>query len=127
MGCISSTSRKTPVIEEEKKDTINAGAASTCRTTSSSTNQPAIQVAEEQHQSNSTNQEPKSKEALFHLIGHVNGVSVHYLRTILLQEVRDAGFDEDTATVYNMEDLRQSKHGIIRSKGAQHTCPRDEN
>jgi hypothetical protein len=124
MEYISSKSLKTPVIEEDI-NTINAGAA-TCRT---STDQPAI-LAKEQHQSDTNTahcQEPKSKEAMFHLIGHVNGVSVHYLRTILLQEVRDAGFDEDTATVYNMEDLRQSKHGIIRSKGAQHTCPRDEN
>ena len=76
---------------------INTGAASI------STNQPAILVKEQQ--SNSTNQEPKSKELLFHLIGHVNGVSVHYLRTILLQEVRDAVLDEVTTTIY--EDVEE--------------------
>lgn len=50
--------------------------------------------------------------------------SVHYLQTDLLQEFLDSSLDEDTATVYNMEDLRQSNHGIIRSKGANNKCPR---
>jgi len=118
MDCIISKSQKTPVIDE---DTINAGEAS-------STNQPAIlRVGSTKYlQQRDANQEPKSKGSLFHLIDNINGVSVHYLRNILLQEVRDAGLDEDTATIYDMEDLRQSKHGIIRSKGAQHTCPRDD-
>ena len=53
--------------------------------------------------SKSTNQQSKSKgrtiDPLFHLIRGVNVVSVHYLRTVLLQEVRDVGIDEDTATV----------------------------
>jgi len=116
MGIIISQLQKTPVMEED--DTINAGGAS------NSTNQPAVlRVAKEQQ--SDAHQEPKSKDPLFHLIGDVNGVSVHYLRTILLQEVRDAGLDEDTATIYEMEDLREPKYGIIRSKGAQHTCTRD--
>ena len=102
------------VIDEET--IINTGAAST------STNQPAILAKEQQ---SDAIQEPKSKELLLHLIGHVNGVSVHCLRTILLQEVRGAGLDDNTATIYDMEDLRESKHGIIRFKGSQHTCPRD--
>ena len=87
--------------------TINAGEA----TRNTSTNQPAILTKEQQ---SDANQEPKSKKSLlFYLIGHVNGVSVHYLRTILLlQEVRDAGgLDEDTVTIYDMD--------------TQHTCPRD--
>jgi len=56
----------------------------------------------------------KNRTLLFYLIGHVNGVSVHYLRTILLlQEVQDAGgLEEDTETIYDMVDT-------------QHTCPRD--
>jgi len=111
-----SSQTKAPVIDE---DTINAGEPT-------SANIPAILrvVSKEQH--NDANQEQKSKGSLSHLIGqHVNGVSVHYLRTILLQEVQDAGLDEDTATIYDMEDMRKSTHGIIRSKGAQHTCPRD--
>ena len=117
MDCIISKSQKTPVIDE---DTINAGEAS-------STNQPAIlRVGSTKYlQQRDANQEPKSKGSLFHLIDNINGVSVHYLRNILLQEVRDAGLDEDTATIYDMEDMRKSTHGIIRSKGAQHTCPRD--
>jgi hypothetical protein len=119
MGDKSSKSLSTPPVIEEDTS-INAGAA-TCST---GTNQPAI-LAKEQQQSD-TIQEPKSKESLFHLIGHINGVSVHYIRTVLLQEVRDAGLDDDTATIYDMEDLTKSKHGIIRSMGAQHTCPRDD-
>jgi len=68
-----------------------------------SANEPAILANEQQQSYDVLNEEdPKSsKESLFHLIGHVkNGVSVrYYLRTILLQEVRDAGLDEDTATI----------------------------
>ena len=33
----------------------------------------------------------------------LKGVSVHYLKTVLLQEVKDAGLDIDTATVYDLE------------------------
>ena len=97
------------VIED---DTINAGAATT-------TNQPPVILAKEQHQSDTNQEQPKSKvqRITFHHIGHVNGVSMYYLRTILtmLQEqVRDApGIDEDTATIYDMENLNNSKHECV--------------
>ena len=68
MECIISKSQRTPCVIE---DAVYTGAP-TC------TNQPAIlRLVKERHQIDE-NQEPKSnKESLFHLIGHVNGVSVH--------------------------------------------------
>jgi len=77
MDCIISKSQKAPVIDE---DTINAGEAST------STNQPA-KLRVDKVQQRDPNQEPKSKGSLFHLIDNINGLSVHYLQTILLQDV----------------------------------------
>jgi len=55
---------------------------------------------------------------------HLNGVSVYYLRHNLLREAAQAGLGMK-ATIYDLEDLRQSKHGVIRRKGAVVTCPRD--
>merc|ERR1719491_2832864 len=49
------------------------------------------------------------------------GISVHALRHILLPEVKQAGFHE-TSTIYDIEDLRNSNHGIIRKNGAIITC-----
>jgi len=105
MDCIISKSQKAPVIDE---DTINAGEAT-------STNQPAI-LRVDKVQQRDANQEPKSKGSLFHLIDNISGVSVHYLRNILLQ---DAALNEDTATIYDIEDLNSPKQGINCSKGAQ--------
>ena len=55
--------------------------------------------------------------------------SGHYLRTILLQEVRGAGLDQVTATVYDMEDLREKiqtrNHSLLPKVLAQQKCPRD--
>ncbi|CAB9512394.1 Kinesin light chain [Seminavis robusta] len=52
------------------------------------------------------------------------GVSVHHLVHGLLSEVEEAGLTRD-AKKYEMEDLRQEEHGVIRRKGASVVCPMD--
>ena len=54
------------------------------------------------------------------------GISVFCLRNTLLEDVKDAGFNEKS-TIYNIEDLREkTKFGVIRKKGANVECPRDK-
>ena len=55
----------------------------------------------------------------------LKGISVEYLSTTLLQEINDAGLDINSATVYDLENLKSNSHGLIRRKGAAITCPRD--
>lgn len=55
----------------------------------------------------------------------LRGVSVYYLQTVLPQEMKDAGIDYETATIYDLEDLRSKKYGLIRRKSANTICPRD--
>ena len=54
----------------------------------------------------------------------LRGVSVHWLKTSLMFEVHEAGFDK-SATIYTLENLHGDDLGIIRKKGANVACPRD--
>jgi tetratricopeptide (TPR) repeat protein len=55
----------------------------------------------------------------------LQGISVAYLKNHFLQEVREAGLDEDSA-IYDIEDLRDhDNNGVIRRKGATSICPID--
>lgn len=52
--------------------------------------------------------------------------SVHHLETTLLDEIKSSGLDVDTATIYDLENLRDSVNfGVIRSKGTDIVCPID--
>jgi hypothetical protein len=55
-----------------------------------------------------------------------NGVSVHYLKTQFLREVKETEGLNVNSTIREIEDLRWDKHGVIRSKGATTVCPRDK-
>jgi len=55
---------------------------------------------------------------------HPKGISVFCLRDTLLHEVKETGLDEDS-TIYQLVNLRESKLGVIRRKGAAIKCPRD--
>lgn len=53
------------------------------------------------------------------------GVSVHWLQTGFMDEVRSANLDE-SSTIYDIEDLSSgAAPGVIRSKGETVTSPRD--
>lgn len=52
------------------------------------------------------------------------GVSVHWLKHGFLEEVREAGLDE-RSTIYEIENLKSDKNGLIRNKGQQVVCPID--
>ena len=52
------------------------------------------------------------------------GVSVHWLCTGFLQEVKANGNDENS-NIYQIEDLSSSRLGVIRSKGKKVKCPTD--
>ena len=54
-------------------------------------------------------------------------VSVAYLSGHFLQEVKDAGFEHDNATAYDLEpDVSSRNLGFIRQKGGEHvTCSTD--
>jgi len=52
------------------------------------------------------------------------GISVHYLSTQFMTEVRDAGLNE-TSKIYQIEDLDIEQDGVIRRKGARVSCPID--
>jgi tetratricopeptide (TPR) repeat protein len=54
----------------------------------------------------------------------VKGVSVHYLKHDFLFEIHEAGLDQ-SAKIYDLEDLSKESHGLIRKKGERITCPRD--
>ena len=56
---------------------------------------------------------------------HLNGVSVHWLQTGLIKEIKNNGKDEK-ATIDDLEDLEKD-NGIIRQKGENITCNRDCN
>ena len=48
------------------------------------------------------------------------------LQTILLDDIKSAGLDENTCTIYDIEDLRDGAElGVIRRKGANTICPID--
>ena len=51
--------------------------------------------------------------------------SVHFLANNLIEEIRDKGIDAETATIYDLEDLRSKDCGFIRSKGDNVICPQD--
>jgi tetratricopeptide (TPR) repeat protein len=55
-----------------------------------------------------------------------NGVSVHYLKTQFLREVKETEGLNVNSTIHEIEDLRWAKHGVIRSKGASKVCPQDK-
>jgi tetratricopeptide (TPR) repeat protein len=55
-----------------------------------------------------------------------NGVSVHYLKTQFLREVKETEGLNENSTIREIEDLKWAKHGVIRSKGASIVCPRDD-
>ena len=59
----------------------------------------------------------------------LRGVSVHYLKNDLLEEVKKDDLDLNTAKIYQMEpNLRSNNRddfGLIRRKGADTICPRD--
>jgi len=50
--------------------------------------------------------------------------SVFHLQTCFQERIKEAGLDS-TATLYDIEDLRQDNHGVIRSKGSKVACPID--
>jgi len=50
--------------------------------------------------------------------------SVFHLQTTLQERIKEAGLDE-TATLYQIEDLRVDTPGVIRSKGTDVLCPID--
>jgi len=50
--------------------------------------------------------------------------SVYHLQTSFQKRIKETGLD-DTATLYDVEDLKQSTFGIIRSKGSEVICPID--
>lgn len=51
-------------------------------------------------------------------------MSIEWLRHGLLQEVTSAGFD-DSASIYDLEDLSSATLGVIRRKGEHIRCPVD--
>eukprot|EP00551_Chaetoceros_affinis_P006947 CAMPEP_0203683858 /NCGR_PEP_ID=MMETSP0090-20130426/47740_1 /ASSEMBLY_ACC=CAM_ASM_001088 /TAXON_ID=426623 /ORGANISM="Chaetoceros affinis, Strain CCMP159" /LENGTH=186 /DNA_ID=CAMNT_0050553015 /DNA_START=1855 /DNA_END=2412 /DNA_ORIENTATION=+ len=57
----------------------------------------------------------------------LKGVSLYYMKHVLLQEVKDAGLDVDHVKVYELEPDLTSAHnfGLIRKKGANVICSRD--
>jgi tetratricopeptide (TPR) repeat protein len=55
-----------------------------------------------------------------------NGISVHYLKTQFLREVKETEGLNEKSKIYEIEDLRWAKHGVIRSKGASKLCPQDK-
>ncbi len=56
----------------------------------------------------------------------LKGVSVYYLKHILLQEVQDAGFSVNDVKIYELEDdFNSDALGLIRRRGINVTCPRD--
>lgn len=52
-------------------------------------------------------------------------VSVHYLSTTFLEEVRAHDGLDHTATLYQIENLSSDDFGVIRKKGADVLCPID--
>ena len=59
------------------------------------------------------------------------GISVHWLTTGLIDEIRELGFDERTSTIHDLEDLekegdkQQQPGGIARTKGVNIISPID--
>lgn len=49
------------------------------------------------------------------------GVSVHFLQTVFLREVEEAGFSRE-AKIYDLEDLK-GPPGLVRRKGQDIMCP----
>mmetsp|Transcript_7591 Transcript_7591/g.14354 ORF Transcript_7591/g.14354 Transcript_7591/m.14354 type:complete len:574 (-) Transcript_7591:2145-3866(-) len=56
----------------------------------------------------------------------VKGVSVHWLQTGFMKEIKNYGKNENS-TISSIENLTQAEHGVIRQKGANITCPIDCN
>jgi tetratricopeptide (TPR) repeat protein len=62
------------------------------------------------------------------------GLSVHYLSTIFADEVKDYNNNSSKKSnnnttrirIYDLENLNNDENGLIRSKGEDITCPRDE-
>ena len=56
----------------------------------------------------------------------LQGVSVDYLNTTFIKDLKNAGHDINKVTVYDLEpDLESEIYGFIRRKGAKVICPRD--
>ena len=56
----------------------------------------------------------------------LQGVSVDYLNTTFIKDIKNAGHDINKVTVYDLEpDLESEIYGFIRRKGAKVICPRD--
>jgi hypothetical protein len=53
-----------------------------------------------------------------------NGVSVHWLQTGLMEEVKKRGLSQ-FSNIYEIENLSSKTHGVIRTKGENVICPRD--
>ena len=56
---------------------------------------------------------------------HLLGVSLHWLRTGLREETRQAGMDEESSCIHDLEDLNTPSLGIARRKGPDVVCPVD--
>ena len=56
---------------------------------------------------------------------HLLGISLHWLRTGLLEETRQAGLDEESSCIHDLEDLNNHSLGIARRKGPDVVCPVD--
>jgi len=55
-----------------------------------------------------------------------NGVSVHYLKTQFLREVKETEGLNENSKICEIENLELVTHGVIRSKGVSIVCPRDK-
>jgi hypothetical protein len=53
-----------------------------------------------------------------------NGISVHCLEHCLMKEVQSMGFSP-SSKIYEIENLNEETHGVIRTKGAKVICPFD--
>eukprot|EP00979_Chaetoceros_neogracilis_P016299 scaffold7625_cov249-Chaetoceros_neogracile.AAC.7 len=76
--------------------------------------------------SDESNVLPSDEPSVLPSVTVPNGISVHYLKTQFLREVKETEGLNETSKIYEIEDLRWAKHGVIRSKGATIVCPRDK-
>ena len=51
------------------------------------------------------------------------GISIHWLSTGLVEEIRAAGLDEQSCCIHDLEDLSSESLGIARRKGSHIVSP----
>jgi tetratricopeptide (TPR) repeat protein len=90
-------------------------------------------TVENQLASHSTTDKKDENNNNFEKKNDAKGVSVEYLRTTFINEVKSYNqgkkscVPNNTAnkTIYDIEDLRDNRNGLIRRKGENIICPRD--